>query len=107
MTIFTGTVISNKTAQTLTVVVRRQARHPLYGKSITRTKKYHVHDTQGVEVGAEVKFTPCKPISKTKRWKVVEVVKPAQAVTQKKKDTTAKTVTKSKAKTKTKSKKQK
>ncbi len=102
MTIFTGKVISNKTAQTLTVVVRRQARHPLYGKSITKTKKYHVHDTIGVEVGAEVKFTPCKPISKTKRWKVVEVVKQAKVATAKKKEATLKVTTKSKAKTKSK-----
>ena len=69
-----GQVISNKSAKTLTVVVRRRFKHPIYQKLLTRTKKYQVHNEMEIDLGETVKFTPCKPISKLKRWKVIEVV---------------------------------
>lgn len=69
-----GIVISTKTEQTVTVAVKRRFRHPIYKKSLNKTKKFHVHDTTGVQVGDMVKFVPCKPISKTKKWIVNEVV---------------------------------
>ncbi len=70
-----GQVISNKLDKTVTVLVRRRFPHPVYGKQLTRTKKYQVHnETLAIEVGETVKFIPCKPISKLKRWTVVEVV---------------------------------
>ncbi len=93
MTTFQGQVLSTKNVQTATVVVRRRARHPLYGKSITKTKKYHVHDPFGVNVGDRVEFTPCRPVSKTKRWVITKVngKKPVTAKTQNKEKATPKT----------------
>lgn len=72
MQTFSGKVISTKGTQTAVVEVRRKYKHPVYNKFMTVTKKYHVHDISGVVEGDEVKFVPCKPISKTKRWKIVE-----------------------------------
>ncbi len=69
-----GQVISNKLAKTLTVIVRRRFKHPIYQKLLTRTKKYQVHNEMEIDLGETVKFIPCKPISKLKRWKVIEVV---------------------------------
>jgi len=69
-----GQVISTKIAKTATVEVRRRFMHPIYKKSVNLTKKYLVHDEKGVQVGDVVKFTPCKPISKLKRWKILEVI---------------------------------
>lgn len=74
MKIFTGIVISKKMEKTATVVVTRIVAHPVYGKRLKRTKKYHVHDELGTKVGQKVKFVACKPVSKTKRWKVIETV---------------------------------
>ena len=74
MTTFQGKVISVKNDKTAIVVVRRRARHPLYGKAVAKTKHYAAHDLLGVQVGDEVEFVPCKPVSKTKRWKIVRVV---------------------------------
>jgi len=74
MKIYSGKVISNKMQKTATVLVERVVVHPLYRKRYRRSKKYHVHDTFGVEVGQVVKFVASKPFSKLKRWKVIEVV---------------------------------
>ncbi len=76
MKIFQGKVISKNMEKTATVVVERVVAHPLYKKRYKRTKKYHVHDEIGVEIGQTIKFVTSKPYSKTKKWKVVEVVKP-------------------------------
>ena len=73
MTTFSGQVLSTNNTQTATVLVRRRVRHPLYGKSVTKTKKYHVHDLFGVKVGDKVEFIPCRPISRTKRWVITKV----------------------------------
>lgn len=75
MRVFKGRVISTKMEKTATVVVERVVVHPLYKKRFRRTKKYHVHDEFGTEVGDEVKFAASKPYSKLKRWKIVEIVK--------------------------------
>jgi len=73
MKIFTGVVISKKMDKTATVAVERVVVHPLYKKRFRRSKKYHVHDELGVEVGQTVSFVACKPVSKLKRWKIIQV----------------------------------
>lgn len=72
---FTGTVISTKTFKTAVVSVRRLKIHPLYKKRISIIRKFHVHDLIGVKEGDQVKFVQVRPISKTKKWKITEVIK--------------------------------
>lgn len=74
MKIFTGKVISTKQTKTATVEVEMIFRHPLYGKRMKRNKTYHVHDDLGLKSGDVVRFVGTRPISKTKRWKVTEIV---------------------------------
>lgn len=74
MKIFQGTVTSKKMSKTATVAVERVVVHPVYKKRVKRIKKYHVHDELGAKVGQLVKFVACKPYSKLKKWKLVEVV---------------------------------
>ena len=74
MKIFTGKVIAKKMEKTATVVVERVFVHPVYKKRVKRIKKYHVHDTLDTKVGQDVRFVGCKPYSKTKKWKIIEVV---------------------------------
>jgi small subunit ribosomal protein S17 len=74
MKIFTGQVISTKMSKTATVAVERIVVHPMYKKRLKRIKKYHVHDELGVKVGDKVSFTACKPVSKLKKWKIIEVI---------------------------------
>jgi len=69
---YQGKVISTKMEKTAVVEVIRRVRHSLYKKVYTRKKKYHVHDEVGVQVGEIVKFVETKPISKTKKWKIVK-----------------------------------
>ena len=62
-------VLSNKMDKSATVVVERQVKHPVNGKFIKRTSKYHIHDENNeCEVGQQVRIQQCKPISKTKFW---------------------------------------
>lgn len=70
----TGTVISNKLKKTATVLVENIWQHPLYKKTIKRSKKYLVHDEIGVKQGQVVEIVPSKPISKRKHWKVSKVI---------------------------------
>ena len=73
-----GRVISNKMDRTITVLVERRVKHPLYGKFIRRSTKLHVHDEENAcNEGDEVTITECRPMSKTKSWKLVEIVKRA------------------------------
>ena len=66
-------VLSNKSDKTVTVMVERQIKHPVNGKFIKRTSKYHVHDENNdCQVGQQVKITQCKPMSKTKFWTLVK-----------------------------------
>jgi len=68
-----GIVVSNKGDKTATVLVERRVMHPLYKKFIRRSKKYHVHDEQNrCREGDVVRIVECSPISKTKRWTLVE-----------------------------------
>jgi small subunit ribosomal protein S17 len=73
--ILVGTIVSDKTDKTVTVKVERKERHPLYGKIIRRSKKYHAHD-EGNEFkpGDVVRIEETRPISKTKTWKVLDRV---------------------------------
>ncbi len=71
--ILTGTVVSDKTDKTVTVKVERRVKHPLYGKIIRRSKKYHAHDEANeYTVGDTVRIEETKPISKTKTWNVID-----------------------------------
>ena len=73
--ILTGTIVSDKTDKTVVVKVERRVKHPLYGKIIKRSKKYHAHD-EGNEFreGETVRIEETRPISKLKIWKVLERV---------------------------------
>ena len=75
MKTFTGTVISDKMNQTAVVTIRRRFPHPLYKKYLARDKKYHVHNSLGAKKGNQVKFVTTRPLSKTKRWKIIEIIK--------------------------------
>lgn len=71
--ILQGIVTSDKADKTVTVNVERQVRHPKYNKIIKKSKKYAAHDEENkYNIGDEVKIIECMPISKQKRWKVVE-----------------------------------
>ncbi len=80
MKIFIGSVIGTKNEKTAVVSVERVVVHPLYKKRFRRSTKFQVHDELGVKVGDRVKFADCKPISKLKRWKIVEVIKEKKEV---------------------------
>lgn len=70
-----GTVVSDKTDKTVTVLVERRVKHPLYGKIIRRSKKYHAHDEANAsKAGDVVRIEECAPVSKTKTWRVLEKV---------------------------------
>jgi len=70
-----GRVVSNKMNKTVTILVERQVKHPLYGKYIRRSTKLHAHDeTNACNEGDVVRVTECAPMSKTKNWRVVEIV---------------------------------
>jgi len=70
-----GVVVSSKQDKTVTVLVERRFPHPLYGKQQTRTKKYHAHDESNeYQVGDVVRIEETRPLSKTKRWRVVELI---------------------------------
>jgi small subunit ribosomal protein S17 len=70
-----GRVVSNKMQKTVTVLLERQVQHPLYGKIVRRSTKVHAHDESGdCKEGDMVRIAECRPISKTKNWRVVEIV---------------------------------
>jgi small subunit ribosomal protein S17 len=73
-----GVVVSNKMQKTVVVRVDRTLRHPQYGKVITRGKKYYAHHEDALQIGDEVTIMETRPMSKLKRWLVVEVVKQNQ-----------------------------
>ena len=77
----TGRVISSKMNKTITVKVERRIRHPLYGKFITRHTKLHAHDESNeCNQGDLVQIEECRPLSKTKAWRLVKVLERARAV---------------------------
>jgi small subunit ribosomal protein S17 len=70
-----GVVSSNKMDKTITVNVERKVKHPLYGKFLKKTTKFHAHDEKNeCSIGDTVKIMESRPLSKTKRWRLVEVV---------------------------------
>ena len=74
-----GLVVSNKMDKTVTVKVETSRKHPLYGKFVKHTTTYHVDDDKNVcNEGDTVTITQCRPLSKTKFWRLVEVLKKAQ-----------------------------
>jgi small subunit ribosomal protein S17 len=76
-----GEVVSDKMDKSVTVLIKRQLKHPLYGKIIERSKKYHAHDEANqAKVGDVVEIQEGRPISKTKSWTVTRVVQTAQIV---------------------------
>jgi small subunit ribosomal protein S17 len=76
-----GRVVSNKMDKTVTVQVERRVKHPVYGKYVVRTTKYHAHDeTNHVNEGDLVEIAETRPISKTKTWTVKRVVQQAVQV---------------------------
>lgn len=74
-----GSVISDKMNKTVTVLVRRRVKHPMYGKYITRTTKLHAHDENDeCGVGDVVAIVSCRPFSKTKAWKLSRIIEKAE-----------------------------
>lgn len=74
-----GNVISNKMDKTVTVAVVNNVKHPLYGKIVKRTYKLHAHDEKNeCQVGDRVKVMETRPLSKTKRYRLVEIVEKAK-----------------------------
>jgi small subunit ribosomal protein S17 len=70
-----GVVSSNKMDKTITVNVERKIKHPLYGKFLKKTTKFHAHDEKNeCSIGDTVRIMETRPLSKTKRWRLVEVV---------------------------------
>jgi len=77
----TGTVVSDKMDKTVTVLVERKVKHPLYGKIIRLSKKYHAHDENNeFHPGDVVVIEECRPLSRTKAWKVTRLVEKARLV---------------------------
>jgi small subunit ribosomal protein S17 len=76
-----GRVVSSKMNKTITVLIERRVRHPLYGKIVTRRTKLHAHDeTNECKEGDLVMVEECRPLSRTKSWRLVKVLERARAV---------------------------
>lgn len=70
-----GRVVSDKMDKTVTILVERKVKHALYGKYLRRSTKLHAHDEENIcREGDLVRVTECRPLSKTKNWRVVEIV---------------------------------
>jgi small subunit ribosomal protein S17 len=70
-----GVVVSDKNQKTVVVSVERRYAHPMLGKTVRRSKKYHAHDEKGeIKIGDVVRIQECRPLSKLKSWEVVEKV---------------------------------
>lgn len=75
----TGVVSSNKMDKSITVAVKWKEKHPIYGKFVSKTKKYHAHDEKNeCNIGDVVKIMETRPLSKTKRWRLVQIVERAK-----------------------------
>ena len=74
-----GLVTSDKMDKTITVAVERKVKHPFYGKFLKKTTKFHAHDeTNSCGIGDTVRIMETRPLSKTKRWRLVEVIEKAK-----------------------------
>jgi small subunit ribosomal protein S17 len=75
----TGVVYSDKMNKTITVAVERKEKHPIYGKFVKKTTKFHAHDEkEEARPGDVVKIMETRPMSKTKRWRLVEIIEKAK-----------------------------
>ena len=75
----TGVVVSDKMDKTIVVEIRTRVKHPLYGKIMNRTKKFKVHDEENAcGIGDKVKVMETRPLSRDKRWRVVEIIEKAK-----------------------------
>ncbi len=75
----TGTVSSDKMDKTITVAVERKVKHPIYGKFVKKTTKFHAHDEKNeAKPGDVVRIMETRPLSKTKRWRLVEIIEKAK-----------------------------
>jgi small subunit ribosomal protein S17 len=76
-----GRVVSNKMNKTITVMIERRVRHPLYGKIVTRRTKLHAHDEANeCQEGDLVRIEECRPLSRSKSWRLVKVLERARVV---------------------------
>ena len=74
-----GVVSSNKMDKTITVASKFMEKHPIYGKFVNKTKKYHAHDEKNeCNVGDTVRIMETRPLSRTKRWRLVEIIERAK-----------------------------
>ncbi len=74
-----GVVFSNKMEKSVTVAVKWKEKHPIYGKFVNKTRKFHAHDEKNdCNIGDTVRIMETRPLSKTKRWRVVEVIERAK-----------------------------
>ncbi|MCE5177691.1 MAG: 30S ribosomal protein S17 [Porphyromonadaceae bacterium] len=74
-----GVVFSDKMDKTVTVAVKWKEKHPIYGKFVSKTKKFHAHDEQNdCHIGDTVRIMETRPLSKSKRWRVIEVIERAK-----------------------------
>jgi len=77
----TGRVVSDKMDKTITVLVERRVKHPLYGKIITRSKKYHAHDEKNeFKEGDTVLIEESRPLARTKAWRATKLIEKARLV---------------------------
>ena len=77
--VYRGTVVSDKMDKTITVMVETKKTHPLYGKRVKYSKKFKAHDENNeCNIGARVKVMETRPLSKDKRWRLVEIVEKAK-----------------------------
>ena len=75
----TGVVTSNKMDKSITVAIKWKEKHPIYGKFVNKTKKYHAHDEKNeCGIGYTVKIMETRPLSKTKRWRLVQIIERAK-----------------------------
>ena len=75
----TGVVLSNKMDKSITVAVKWKEKHPIYGKFVNKTKKFHVHDEKNdCNAGDTVKIMETRPLSKTKCWRLVQIIERAK-----------------------------
>ena len=75
----TGVVTSNKMDKSITVAIKWKEKHPIYGKFVNKTKKYHAHDEKNeCGIGHTVKIMETRPLSKTKRWRLVQIIERAK-----------------------------
>ena len=76
-----GRVVSDKMQKTIAVLIERKVKHPLYGKVVVRSKKYHAHDAEQVaKIGDLVEIEECRPIAKTVAWRVTRLLETAKSI---------------------------